>query len=305
MGDVRLRCKYQQGQKPIPNVKETTTLQELQGFIEAISGVPVASQSIRFGYPPKKLDLSNVATKITEIGIKSGETLIVEGKSLEQWPQVVPASEPTPKPARPAVEPGIRRNDVPADNHCLFYSIYFCINEGILDQKQARQLRQKIAFHILENQNSYSEAVLGKSPLDYSAWIQSDASWGGSIELRIFSDLFQVQIHAIDIMTGVIYKYNEDKFTQKIMVLYDGIHYDPLYWDCAIDGLPKQTVFQSEERTVHNAAVELARKLRVAREYTDTGSFKILCGNCNKRFTGQKQAVEHAEKTGHFNFQEI
>ena len=38
MGDVRLRCKYQQGQKPIPNVKETTTLQELQGFIEAISG---------------------------------------------------------------------------------------------------------------------------------------------------------------------------------------------------------------------------------------------------------------------------
>ena len=205
---------------------------------------------------------------------------------MEQWPQVVSAPEKAPAPVRPTVEPGIRRNDVPADNHCLFYSIYFCTNEGMLDQKQARQLRQKIAFHILENQNSYSEAVLGKSPLDYSAWIQSDASWGGSIELRIFSDLFQVQIHAIDIMTGVVYKYNEDRFTQKIMVLYDGIHYDPLYWDCAIDGLPKQTVFQSDEVTVHNAAVELAGKLRVAREYTDTGSFKILCGNCNKRFTG-------------------
>lgn len=210
---------------------------------------------------------------------------------MEQWPQVVSAPNPTPAPARPAVEPGIRRNDVPADNHCLFYSIYFCINEGVLDQKQARQLRQKIAFHILDNQNSYSEAVLGKSPLDYSAWIQSDASWGGSIELRIFSDLFQVQIHAIDIMTGVVYKYNEDRFTQKIMVLYDGIHYDPLYWDCAIDGLPKQTVFQSDERTVHNAAVELASKLRVAREYTDTGSFKILCGNCNKRFTGASKTL--------------
>ena len=223
--------------------------------------------------------------RITDVGIKSGETLIVEGKSLEQWPQVV--SKPAPAPIRPTVEPGIRRNDVPADNHCLFYSIYFCTNEGVLDQQQARQLRQKIAFHILDNQNSYSEAVLGKSPLDYSAWIQSDASWGGSIELRIFSDLFQVQIHAIDIMTGVVYKYNEDRFTQKIMVLYDGIHYDPLYWDCAIDGLPKQTVFQSDEITVHNAAVELARKLRVAREYTDTGSFKILCGNCNKRFTGR------------------
>jgi len=203
------------------------------------------------------------------------------------------------------IEPGIRRHDVPADNHCLFYSIYFCINEGHLDQSAARQLRQKIAFHILDNQQSYSEAVLGKSPLDYSAWIQSDASWGGSIELRIFSDLFQVQIHAIDIMTGVVYKYNEDRFTQKIMVLYDGIHYDPLYWDCAIEGIPKQTVFQAAENTVHQAGVELARKLRLAREFTDTGSFKILCGNCNKRFTGQKEAVIHAEKTGHFNFQEI
>lgn len=236
--------------------------------------------------------------------------MIVEGKSLEQWPQVVSESKPnsdareTAKAPESKLEPGIRRFDVPADNHCLFYSINFAINEGALDKKGARELRQKIAFYILDNQNTYSEAVLGKSPLDYSAWIQSDASWGGSIELRIFSDIFRIQIHAVDIMTGVVYKYNEDKFSQKIMVLYDGIHYDPLYWDLAVQGVPRQTVFQAGEMTAELAAIELARKLRIAREFTDTGSFKILCGNCNKRFTGQKEAVEHAEKTGHFNFQE-
>ena len=65
-----------------------------------------------------------------------------------------------------------------------------------MNQVSARQLRQKIAFYILEHQDQYNEVVLGKSPLDYSAWIQSDASWGGSIELRIFSDLYRVQIHA-------------------------------------------------------------------------------------------------------------
>ena len=89
-----------------------------------------------------------------------------------------------------------RRHEVPADNHCLFYSIYYTINEAQLNQVSARQLRQKIAFYILEHQDQYNEVVLGKSPLDYSAWIQSDASWGGSIELRIFSDLYRVQIHA-------------------------------------------------------------------------------------------------------------
>merc|ERR1712212_269555 len=267
MGDVRLRCKYQQGQKPIPNMKSDTTLQELQNTIEAISGVPVASQSIRFGYPPKKLDLSDLSIKLNEIGIKSGETLIVEGKTLEQWPQLVPEGSNQAAPVKQAVpsvtiEPGIRRHDVPADNHCLFYSIYFCINEGHLDQSAARQLRQKIAFHILDNQQSYSEAVLGKSPLDYSAWIQSDASWGGSIELRIFSDLFQVQIHAIDIMTSRVDKYNENRFDQKIMLLYTGIHYDPLYWDSAVPGLPNQTIFQANWYVPEERSMELALALR-------------------------------------------
>ena len=92
---------------------------------------------------------------------------------------------------------------MPADNHCLFYSIYYATNEATLDQPTARQLRQKIAFYILEHQTEYNAVVLGKSPLDYAAWIQSDASWGGSIELRIFSDLFKVQIHAGKVLKNI------------------------------------------------------------------------------------------------------
>ena len=38
MGEVRLRCKYEQGQKVIPDVKTTTTIAELLDKIEAISG---------------------------------------------------------------------------------------------------------------------------------------------------------------------------------------------------------------------------------------------------------------------------
>ena len=46
-------------------------------------------------------------------------------------------------------------------------------------------------------------------------------------------------------MTGRVDKYNQERFSQKIMLLYDGIHYDPLYWDAAIEGLPHQTIFQA------------------------------------------------------------
>ena len=42
--------------------------------------IPVQSQSVRFGYPPKPLDINEKDKCIIEAGIKSGETLIVEGK---------------------------------------------------------------------------------------------------------------------------------------------------------------------------------------------------------------------------------
>ena len=48
-------------------------------------------------------------------------------------------------------------------------------------------------------------------------------------------------------MTARVDKYNEHKYNQKIYLLYNGIHYDPLYWDSAIPGLPYQTIFQSSE----------------------------------------------------------
>ena len=153
MGEVRLRCKYEQGQKVIPDVKTTTTIAELLDKIEAISGkgsflwkdktshlgmsrflevfpwsilqllknylwrifhapemnllnsIPAASQSIRYGYPPKKMEMGQKTLTLSETGLKSGETLIVEGKSLENWPAVV---ETKPEPPRPVVEPGIR-----------------------------------------------------------------------------------------------------------------------------------------------------------------------------------------------------
>lgn len=209
------------------------------------------------------------------------------------------------KPVETKVEAGIRRREVEADNHCLFYSIYFLMNEGEIKKSQAQLLRSRISQHILQNQHEFTQIVLGKAPVDYSAWIQSDNSWGGAIELSIFSTMFQVEIDAVDVMTNRIDRYNQGKYSQKVFLLYDGIHYDPLYWDAGVPGLPKQTVFQASEVIVQQHAIKLAEVLKAARQYTDTAKYKIRCGNCGSRFQGDKEIAEHATKTGHFNFQEM
>ena len=122
---------------------------------------------------------------MSSLNITSGQTLIVEGASTK--PDTPEKAEKIPeKSVKSTVEPGIRRREVAADNHCLFYSIYFLMNEGEIAKRDAQMLRQKISQYILQNQDQFNELVLGKSPSDYSAWIQSDNSWGGSIELSIF-----------------------------------------------------------------------------------------------------------------------
>lgn len=106
-------------------------------------------------------------------------------------------------------------------------------------------------------------------------------------------------------MTNRIDRYNEGKYSQKVYLLYDGIHYDPLYWDSGVEGLPKQTVFTAGEVVAEEHAVKLASVLQAARQYTDTSKYKIRCGNCGKRFQGDKEILLHNQQTGHFNFQEM
>jgi len=305
MAEMRIRCRHKNGQKSVQGVTENTTIRELQEKIQDLFGIARVNQKIRMGYPPQLLVTSDQSAPMSKLKIKSGETLIVEGVSQ------LAESEPTNHKADQSqsvshVEAGIRRHEVPADNHCLFYSIYFLMNEGKIDKQRARGLRRRISDHVLTNQSEFNRLVLdNKEPDEYAAWIQSDNSWGGSIELSIFSTLYRVEIDAVDIMTNRVDRYNQDKYSQKVFLLYDGIHYDPLFWDSGVSGLPKQYAFPSAETIAQNAALKLAQVLKAARQYTDTANYKIRCGNCGAAFEGDKQVAEHANRTGHFNFQEI
>jgi hypothetical protein len=64
------------------------------------------------------------------------------------------------------------RFSVPADNSCLFSSIYFVLHSGKLDLTSNKYLRNLVATKIESDQLTYSEAMLGRTNMEYSKWIR-------------------------------------------------------------------------------------------------------------------------------------
>ena len=52
------------------------------------------------------------------------------------------------------------------------------------------------------------------------------------------------------------------------------------------------------------AAARLAARLRAGRQFTDTATFSLKCGVCGQGLRGEKEALAHAEATGHTAFAE-
>jgi ubiquitin thioesterase OTU1 len=88
-------------------------------------------------------------------------------------------------------------------------------------------MRQLIKDTILADPEKYSEVFLGRPVYEYCAWIMDDKSWGGEIELSILSTYYKVEMVVFDVTSMSRLCYGEDQgFTQRMFLLYDGIHYD-------------------------------------------------------------------------------
>jgi ubiquitin thioesterase OTU1 len=88
---------------------------------------------------------------------------------------------------------------MPDDNSCLFRAIASAIMPGL---DTMNELRSVVAQTIQANPDVYSKAVLdNKEPDDYCRWIQTEAAWGGQIELNIISNHFDIEICSIDVQS--------------------------------------------------------------------------------------------------------
>lgn len=132
MSALAFKVKSKNGQQILKDLTSDSTVGELKMFLSSLTDVGVERICVLCGYPPKPLDISNDNRKIIDIGLKTGETLIVEEKAVpvnvaSKPPEAKPkpvengvASHETIGPCRPGI---LMKKVVPSDNSCLFTSI--------------------------------------------------------------------------------------------------------------------------------------------------------------------------------------
>ncbi|XP_078309653.1 ubiquitin thioesterase OTU1-like [Crassostrea virginica] len=138
---------------------------------------------------------------------------------------------------------------------------------------------------------NFSEAFLGKTINAYCQWILKPDFWGGAIEISILSQYFNVEIAVVDTQSCRIDRFGEDKYyKERIFVIYDGIHYDPLIMEPLEPSQSIHTVFPTSDAAVLGQAMEIASEAKASRQNTDVANFSIRCLVCQKLLSGQTEA---------------
>lgn len=323
MANIALRIKTKTGQQVVNSLTQSNTIKDLKEVLSNLSNIPISSLQVLSGFPPKAFDISKDDLILANSGLVSGDTLILqespnatkkvseslktsEGKSTStNSTNNNPISNNTDD--NPYECPGIlMKYVVPADNSCLFTSVNFVLNGKVDETGEAAPfLRQVVAETIKNERHKYDEAILGKPVDEYCTWIQDDKSWGGAIELAILSNYYGIEIAVVDTINAIINRFGEDQnYAVRVLLMFDGIHYDPLYLE-PFNGDKMQTMFESSDERILREATTLAQEAKSSRQYTDVNKFTLKCLVCNIMLKGQIEAQTHAQKTGHMNFGEV
>lgn len=126
------------------------------------------------------------------------------------------------------------------------------------------------------------------------------------IEVSILSQYYGIEFDVVDITNAMINRFGEDKnYPMRGFLLYDGIHYDPLFLE-SYSGEPRKTLFSVEDESeIFEMAKNLAYEAKSSRQFTDVDRFYLRCLECDTPLKGQNQATAHAKQTGHKQFGEV
>ncbi|KAH8556409.1 hypothetical protein BGW37DRAFT_472429 [Umbelopsis sp. PMI_123] len=324
---MRLRIRHPNGTGTLPNVDQNDNLATLKHLIGKLMDVPAGKAiEVSGGYPPKQYNDDTAI--LSDCGLRDGDTLIVTLSNVIGTPSIPPSlqTQSTPNTYHSSKEniqpyasskPVINDNteaikldggylvvrEMKDDNSCLFRSIGYALSKSA---ERTQELREVIAASILSDPITYSEAILGRPVDQYVEWILKPNSWGGAIELAIFSNYYEIEIDSFDVANGRVDKFGEGKYDESVLLLYTGIHYDVLALTPSIVASVDfdQTRFSAGDGQLLQAGAQLANSLRKQRKYTNTANFSLKCNVCGKGLIGERDATNHASQTGHTHFVE-
>lgn len=196
------------------------------------------------------------------------------------------------------------RREVDADNSCLFSSIAYLLDKGNFNESSSLKFRQIIIDYLLDNK--FNDNLLDQPKDKYIEFIQNPKNWGGALEVKMFSEIFQKQIVCIDVKTNRADIYGEDKkYDQTIYLLYNGVHYDPLVmnYDLSADPSTDITIFDSKDIETFEIMKCLLLEYKNQGDYVEF--YSLECKDCNEKFQNENDAVEHSINFNHWNFNQI
>ena len=197
------------------------------------------------------------------------------------------------------------RRFVDADNSCLFSSIGYLLDNDQFTETTKLQYRQILATYIQDN--TFDAGLFEIPKEDYVQNIVNPSTWGGAIELKIFSDIYQIEIASIDVMTNRVDIFGQGKgYKNRIYVLYNGVHYDPLVYATGYDMIDEIRVFKADDNATLISFQEYVKVFKEAGDYVDLSNMnKFECEQCMTMFENQEQAYEHAQNYEHWSFKEL
>ena len=197
------------------------------------------------------------------------------------------------------------RRFVDSDNSCLFSSIGYLIDNKNFSETTKLQYRQLLVNYLEDTEIDNSIFEIPKK--DYIENIQNPSTWGGAIELKLFSDMFQVEIASIDVQSNRVDIFGQDKnYPQRIFVLYNGVHYDPLVMAYTEDSKDDITTFASDDNETLIALQQYVKVFNEAGDFVDLSNMnQFECDQCKTMFENQEEAYNHAQNYQHWNFNEV
>lgn len=306
---LTIRIKSKSGEHVLKNLSLHSTIDDLRSNIAVVTKFAPDTLRILKDFPPKPMDLTDGSQSLMDLKFKSGDTLIVEEDVKANTEKKAAVSQSVMNHVAEQWQNAngmLMRQVVPANNSCLFTSVHFVVENCQLDLNAAGPMRELIAGIVMSDPVKFDTAFLGKDNSEYCEWIMNEQSWGGAIELSILCQYHEIEIAVVDTQYVRINRFGEDQcFPQRVLLIYDGIHYDPLMLESSSPGVPAITKFSTQDESILSQALELAAEAKASRQFTDVQKFSLRCLVCQKALVGQTEAQAHAKQTGHINFGEF
>ena len=217
---LRIKVKSSEGEK-VMNMNQDST------FYTLLQELGLENANFKAGFPVKSLNYSR--DDLIKDYLKNGDSVLMED-CVKQFKELNPSEMPG-YPQRGTLVNGdaiqtfegiLVVRPIKDDNSCLFR----CIAQIMLNDNSdnVSRLRQVVVDNIRSHPELYSEAILGRPIDEYCDWILKPNSWGGAIEIGIFSNQFKTSIFACDATSGNIIRFGD--YPNGCFVMYSGIHYE-------------------------------------------------------------------------------